>query len=104
MFYYEYKYVSELISVDSRLKHYFRYCSRDIDDLCKPQGMDEFDTVCKEIYPECMILEKTNICRKKATFLDLDIIIYYVNENQFFTQLYDKRSMPNLKSNVPERR
>ena len=56
-----------------------------------------------------MILERTNICRKGATFLDLNIC---VNENQFFTNLYDKRndfdfkviSMPNLKSNVPESR
>ena len=56
-----------------------------------------------------MILERTNICSKKSNFLDLNIC---VNENQFVTNLYDKRndfdfkviSMPNLKSNVPERR
>ena len=29
--------------------------------------------------------ESTNICRKRATFLDLNIC---VNENQFFTDLY----------------
>ena len=109
LFFYEYKYISELISVDSRLRSYFKYCCRYIDDLCNPNGINNFDDVCREIYPECMVLERTNICRKGATFLDLNIC---VNENQFFTNLYDKRndfdfkviSMPNLKSNVPESR
>ena len=91
--------------VDSRLRIHFKYCCRYIDDLCNSNGINNFDDVCREIYPECMILERTNICRKRATFLDLNIC---VNKNQFFTDLYDKRndfdvkviSMPNLKSNT----
>ena len=109
LFFYEYKYVSELMSVDSQRKSFFKYYCRYIDDLCTPNGILNFDQVCKEIYPDCMILERTNICSNKATFLDLDIS---VDGNQFNTKLYDKRndfqfkviSMPNLKSNVPERR
>ena len=109
LFFYEYKYVSELMSVDSRLKSFFKYNCRYIDDLCTPNGIENFDEVCKEIYPECMILERTNLCSQNVTFLDLNIS---VEDNKFTTQLYDKRndfdfkviSMPNLKSNVPERR
>jgi len=109
LFYYEYKYVSELMSVDSQFKSFFKYYCRYIDDLCTPNGIKDFDQVCKEIYPDCMVLERTNICNNNATFLDLNIS---VEDNQFTTQLYDKRndfdfkviSMPNLKSNVPERR
>ena len=55
-----------------------------------------------------LVLEKTNISDKRATFLDLDIRVI---DNKFDIKLYDKRkdfsfnvlSMPNLMSNVPER-
>ena len=108
LFCYEYDYIKSLDLINSKNKMFFNYCSRYIDDLCVPNGIDNFLEIAKDIYPTCLVLEKTNISDKRATFLDLDIRVI---DNKFDIKLYDKRkdfsfnvlSMPNLMSNVPER-
>ena len=90
------------------LKKRFQCSSRFIDDLCIPNGGDDFLELVDQIYPGSLKLEKTNASNKRATFLDLDISII---NNKFVTVLYDKRkdfdfnviSMPNLKSNIPHK-
>ena len=77
--------------------------------MCVPNGLNDFNRVYKEIYPECLVLEKTNVDRDRATFLDMDISVV---DGKFCTKLYDKRrdfdfkvlSLPNLRSNVPQNR
>ena len=83
---YEYKYIGDLVSVDSNHKQYFKYCCRYIDDLCNPNGIINFDKVYKEIYLPCLILLKTNIDNKRATFLDI-----FIENNKFNTELCNKR-------------
>ena len=51
-------YISELISVDSRLRNYLKYFFRCIDDLYNRNGRNNFDDVCREIYQEFVILER----------------------------------------------
>ena len=108
LFSYEYSYINDLnINKDDKRK-FFKFCCRYIDDLCVTNGPDNFLEISKDIYPECLILEKTNSEDTRVTFLDMDICI---NNNQFNTKLYDKRkdfdfnvlSMPNMRSNIPER-
>ena len=108
LFSYEYDYIKSLNMVKNKNKTYFKYCSRYIDDLCVPNGVDNFLETSRDIYPDCLVLEKTNISDKRVTFLDLDISIC---NNKFDVKMYDKRkdfnfkvlSMPNMKSNIPER-
>ena len=93
-------------SVNNSSIEYFKCCCRYIDDLYNPNGINEFVTVAKSIYPDCLVLEKTNTSNLRMSFLDLDISI---KNKRFSTKLYDKRTdfnfsvipMPNLKSNVP---
>lgn len=108
LFSYEYDYIKSLDVVKHHNKCYFRYCSRYIDDLCIPNGLNNFLGSVKDIYPDCLVLEKTNEDDQRVTFLDLDISIC---NKKFEVKLYDKRndfdfnvvSMPNMSSNIPEK-
>ena len=107
LFTYEYAYIKDLNVHKVESKKLFKFCSRYIDDLCIPNGPIDFLGLSKDIYPDCLILEKTNPVDTRVTFLDMDINII---GSKFDIKLYDKRtdfafnvlSMPNMRSNVPE--
>ena len=74
---YEYEYIQGLIDkndLDSlrRLKDIFRYQ----DDLIVFNDFGLIDGILKDIYPEEMIVNNTNISAKKCSYLDLNISIY----------------------------
>ena len=105
---YEYEYIQVLIEkndLDSlrRLKDIFRYQ----DDLIVFNDFGLIDGILKDIYPEEMIVNNTNISAKKCSYLDLSISIY---RGKFRVTLYDKRndykfkviSYPFLDGNIPK--
>ena len=108
LFTYEYEYIGKLCKSNDISKRQFRYFRRYIDDLCSPNGPDDFLKIAKDIYPDCLVLDKTNVSNNRVTFLDMEIT---VDERVFDIKLYDKRddfsfnvlSMPNMSSNNPER-
>ena len=59
LFWYEYRYVKDLVAAKSFSIKYFKFCCRYIDDLFVPNGINDFNRVYnKEIYPECLVLDQ----------------------------------------------
>lgn len=79
LFYYEYNYTA---NNDISIAVY-RY----IDDLLVC-NMD-FNSIYKDIYPQCLTLNKTNTSDDEVVFLDLNI---HIINNNLFTSLYDKKN------------
>ena len=55
LFCYEYQYIKDLDTVNNSNKEYFKFCCRFIDDLWNPNGIEDFVSVAKSIYPNCLV-------------------------------------------------
>ena len=105
LYFFESKYVKDLISLGSQKAYKFHGTGRFIDDLCAINDGNEFYKSFKNIYPHDLEL-KVEHQGTHATFLDLDITI---KDNIFVYKLFDKRDkfpffivrMPHLSSNMP---
>ena len=107
--YYEYKFINRVMKDKGTfyLAKMFNNTFRYIDDLVCINNHDHLEQNWKNIYPCELILEKDNACEKRATFLDLDIIIQ--EHGTLKTKLYDKRdafqfdivSFPHIHGNIP---
>ena len=105
LYYYESKYVQNLISSGSPRAYNFHSVGRFIDDLCAINDRDDFFSCYNDIYPKELQL-KVEHHGIHATFLDLDISI---ENNIFRYKLFDKRDafpffivrMPHKDSNLP---
>ena len=106
LFSYEYKYILKLIDTSDSDYTKFMYIFRYIDDLISLNDKQHFYKVFKDIYPDVLTLNNTNISAGSCNYLDMNITI---TNSKFNYTLYDKRndydfnviSLPNLKSNVP---
>lgn len=106
LFYYEQKYIRNNVKNKYgeclKLNKVFRY----IDDLTCINTDGVFEKARKEIYPECMVLNKENAGDRYANVLDINITI---NEGRLVKSLYDKRdafnfdivNFPDLNGNIP---
>ena len=105
---YEYDYFIKLYEEGSKdklakMEHIFRYQ----DDLLSLNDDGLLESVLSEIFPEEMIINKTNISRCKCNFLDLTISIF---RGKYYVKLYDKRNdydfdvinYPYLDGNIPK--
>ena len=105
LFYFESKYVQNLVSLGSTRAFNFHSTSRFIDDLCAINDGNEFSTCHGDIYPPELEL-KIEYQGSHATFLDLDITL---KDGIFIYKIFDKRDkfpffivrMPHLSSNIP---
>ena len=105
LYYYEHKFISNLMRTDKRRARRFINACRFIDDECNINDFGEFARSFHEIYPEELLL-KCEHQGTQATFLDLFIQI--VNDI-FVYKLFDKRDdfpfsivrMPDLSGNLP---
>ena len=87
----------------AKMEHIFRYQ----DDLLALNDDGLLENSLSEIYPEEMVINKTNISRCKCNYLDLTISIY---RGKFYIKLYDKRNdynfevinYPFLDGNIPK--
>ena len=105
LYFFESKFVQQLISKGSEHAFKFQRNSRFINDLCTINDYSEFSSPWKFIYPKQLELELEDQ-GINATFLDLDI----TNENNMFLcKLFGKRDkfhffivcMPYLLSSIP---
>ena len=106
LYFYEHKFVTDLMASDKRRARKFINACRFIDDECNLNDHGEFSRSYQEIYPS----EPQLKCQHQgthATFLELDIRI--VDDNIFDYKLFDKRDdfpfsivrMPDLSGNIP---
>ena len=108
LFSYEYDHVKSLKDEGNDDAELLGHSHRYIDDLLTLNDIDYMDRICSEIYPNELVLNKTNSSTTTANYLDLKISI---DNNKFKTELYDKRnefsfkviSLPHMDSNVPAR-
>ena len=106
LYYYENKFMNELIKTDKRAARKFGYVWRYIDDLSAVNNENIFENNIPNIYPPELELKKENNGYLSATFLDIDITIV---DNRFSLKLYDKRDdfgfsivrMPYVCNNMP---
>ena len=104
LFYYEYKYIKELIRTNLHLAMKFNYTFRYIDDLLTLNN-DEFEHEISNIYPTELELKKTTSATR-LSYLDIEITIA---DKKYSTTVYDKRddfkftivNFPHLSSNIP---
>ena len=101
--YYIYLYENNLKDDLAKMEHIYRFQ----DDLLALNDFGYLERVIGNIYPQEMVVNKTNISPCKSTFLDLTISIY---RGKFLVKLYDKRldydfdviSFPFLDGNIPK--
>ena len=105
LYFYESKFILQLISSKSPRAYKYNATGRFIDDLCAINDGGDFNASFKNIYPPALEL-KVEHNGDHATFLDLDITI---KDGIFVYKLFDKRDafpffilrMPYLTSNIP---
>ena len=105
LYFFESRYVTQVISKGSPRAYKLYGTSRFIDDLCTTNDDGEFSSSYKYIYPKQLEL-KLKHRGEHANFLDLDIPI---EDNVFVFKLFDKRDnfpffivrTPYLSSNIP---
>ena len=105
LFYFEYKFMKNLMKNNLAKARSFTYSFRYIDDLLTINNPCFEDNV-KEIYPPELVLKKTTESNNLCSYLDVGISI--VN-GHFNTTVYDKRddfnfriiNFPFLSSNIP---
>ena len=106
LYYYEEKFISNLISTDKVKARHFHSTKRFIDDLCAINDGGKFGNSFVDIYPQELDL-KLEHSGSHASFLNLDITI---KNKKFVYKLFDKRDsfpfsivrMPYLSSNIPQ--
>ena len=105
LYYFESKFIQQLISQGSSRAYKYNATGRFIDDLCAINDGGDFSSSFNKIYPQDLSL-KVEHEGTHATFLDLDITI---KDGIFVYKLFDKRDkfpffiirMPHLSSNIP---
>ena len=105
LYFFESKFMKDLISSGSKRAYRYHGVGRFIDDLCAINDSNDFASSHKCIYPKELEL-KVEHQGTHATFLDLDITI---DEGVFIYKFFDKRDafpffivrMPHLSSNIP---
>ena len=105
--YLEYTFIIGLIRKNEiNLARKFTYTYRYIDDITILNGNGGLDLYYKDIYPDCLKLEKINNNKRNADVLDLNI---FQHNGKFITKTFDKRRnfnfdiicFPNYFSNIP---
>ena len=107
LFYYEFKYMRQMMRENFHLAKRFKNTVRYIDDLLTLNNLS-FETEIANIYPPELILKKTTESETMVSYLDISITIV---ENKHVTAIYDKRDDFNFKvvnfsyldSNIPEK-
>ena len=95
LFFYEKNFINQLDEIgdtDTLLK--LSNIGRFIDDLITLNDHSMLNELLALIYPECMVINKTNVHNKSATYLDMDINIV---GNKAVTKVFDKRKEFNFK-------
>ena len=107
LFYYEYKYMKNLIKTNLMLAKKFNGTMRYIDDLLTLNNKC-FESTSDNIYPPELHLKKTTECPTKLSYLD---ILIDIDNGKYSTAVYDKRdgfsfeivNFPFLCSNIPSK-
>ena len=105
LFYYEYKYMRNLIKMNLMLAKKFNNTMRYIDDLLTLNNTS-FHLAIDDIYPSELQLKKTSESSTILSYLDIEVIIV---DGKYSTAIYDKRddfnfrivNFPHLSSNIP---
>ena len=105
LFYYEYKYMRNLIKMNLMLAKKFSNTMRYIDDLLTLNNTS-FHSAIDDIYPDELKLKKTSESSMSLSYLDIKIAII---NGKYSTAVYDKRddfkfkivNFPHLSSNIP---
>ena len=107
LFYYEYKYMKNLIKNNIILAKKFNNTTRYIDDLLTLNN-NQFDAAIKDIYPQKLQLKKTTECATALSYLD---VLITIDNGRYSTAVFDKRdsftfsivNFPHLSSNIPSK-
>ena len=105
LFYYEYKYMRNLIKMNLMLAKKFNNTMRNIDDLLTMNNTS-FHSAIDDIYPSELQLKKTSESPTALSYLDIEVTIV---DGKYSTAIYDKRddfnfkivNFPHLSSNIP---
>ena len=105
LFYYEYKYMKNLIKNNIWVARKFNNTMRYIDDLLTLNN-SKFEHAISDIYPPELQLKKTTECSTALSYLDVMITF---DNGKYSTAVYDKRdnfnfkivNFPHLDSNIP---
>ena len=87
LFYYEYKYLKNLIKTNLMLAKKFNGTMRYIDDLLTLNNKC-FESTSDNIYPSELHLKKTTKCPTKLSYLD---ILIDIDNGKYSMAVYDKR-------------
>ena len=107
LFYYEYKYMKNLVKDNLQAAMKFNGTMRYIDDLLTLNNRG-FASKIPDIYPPELDLKKTTESPSTVSYLD---ILITINNGQYVTAVYDKRdsfnfsivNFPYLSSNIPSK-
>ena len=107
LFFYEYRYMKNLIKSNTIIARRFNNTMRYIDDLLVLNN-NSFDDAIKNIYPSELQLKKTTESPNTLSYLD---ILITIENGKYSTAVYDKRdsfhfeivNFPNMNSNIPSR-
>ena len=107
LFYYEYKYMKNLMKNEIWVARKFNNTMRYIDDLLTLNN-NRFECAIDDIYPPELQLKKTTDCPTALSYLDVMITI---DNGIYSTAVYDKRdnfnfnivNFPYLSSNIPSK-
>ena len=107
LFYYEYKYVKNLIKNNIILAKKFNNTMRYIDDLLTLNNT-QFDAAIKDIYPQELQLKKTTENATALSYLD---VLITIDNGRYSTAVFDKRdsfsfnivNFPHLSLNIPSK-
>ena len=105
LFFYEYRYMKDMLKTDIHKARKFSNTMRYIDDLLSFNNT-VFDQEIPNIYPPQLILKKTTETVDRLSYLQIQIDI--INQ-KFMTTLYVKRdnfnfhivNLPHMESNIP---
>ena len=107
LFYYEYRYMKNLIKNNIILAKKTNNTMRYIDDLLTLNN-PAFDNAIDDIYPPELQLKKTTECPTTLSYLD---ILITIDNGKYSTAVFDKRdsftfnivNFPHLSSNIPSK-
>ena len=107
LFFYEYRYMKNLIKNDIFMARRFNNTMRYIDDLLILNNI-QFNGAIQDIYPSELQLKKTTESPTIYTFL---LRYTYIEHGKYSTTLYDKKdsfhfdivNFPNMSSNIPSK-
>ena len=105
LFYYEYKYMKNLIKTNLIVAKKFSYTMRYIDDLLTLKNSG-FQHAVHEIYPTELEIKNTTECPTSLSYLD---VLITIDNGKYTTAVFDKRdsftfnivNFPHMSSNIP---